>query len=115
MFWDNIIVLHTADRCSWRIHAQYRIWSDNGAEALEMLVNGMGRESKHHSPTGFITELKFVNAKLSTGIAWLKLLPQPVLSQLSVLAFSRRQLCPKSFELLADTIVMMSNLHSFDV
>jgi len=77
-------------------------------QVLEILslVNGIRHESKHHSPTGLITELKFYNAKLSTGIAWLKRLPQPVLSQLSVLALSRCQLCPKSFELLAEAIVM---------
>jgi len=64
-----------------------------------MLVNGMGRESKHRSPTGFITELKFYNAKLSTGIAWLKLLPQPVLSQAA--AFSS---CIKSVPVVSQII-----------
>lgn len=45
-----------------------------GAEALELLVNGMKYESKHHSPTGLITELKFsnVNIYISIGIAWLQ-------------------------------------------
>ena len=89
--------------------------SANGAEALEMLVNGMRHESIHRSPTGLITELKFCGKRISTGIAWLKEAPQPVLSQLSVLALSKCDLCPKSFELLAQAIVMMPNLHSVDV
>ena len=84
-------------------------------EALEMLVNGMRHESRHHSPTGSITELDFCNTNISTSIAWLKELPRPVISQLSVLALSGCKLCPKSFELLAQAVAMMPNLHSVDV
>lgn len=45
-----------------------------GAEALELLVNGMKYESKHHLPTRLITELKFsnVNIYISICIAWLQ-------------------------------------------
>ena len=84
-------------------------------EALEMLVNGMRHESRHHSPTGLITELNICDTNLSTCIAWLKELPCRVLSQLSVLALSGCKLCPKSFELLAQAIAMIPNLHSVDV
>jgi len=100
----------------WKVHGRSDIKGNGvGAEALEMLVNGMKHESRHHSPTGLITELNFQNAKISIGITWLKELPRPVLSQLSVLSLCHCHLCPKSFELLAQTVMMMPNLHSVDV
>ena len=108
-------------RGSWRVHGPrhtlftYAMHYDIGAEALEMLVNGMRHQSRHHSPTGLITERNFCDTNMSTCIAWLKQLPWPVLLQLSVLALSQCKLCPKSFELLAQAIVMMPNLHSVDV
>ena len=80
-----------------------------------MLVNGMRHESKHCSPTGFITELTFYNMKLSISVAWLKELPWFVLFNLSVLILRQCSLCPKSFELLAEAIVMMPKLHGVDV
>ena len=111
-------------RGSWIVHRRclsvsissilYHLEMHND-EALEMLVNGMRHESRHHSPTGLITELNFCHTNMSMRIAWLKELPRPVLSQLSVLALSGCDLCPKSFELLAQAVAMMPNLHSVDV
>ena len=107
-------------RGSWGIHGS----SHNagglraiGAEALEMLVNGMRHEPRDQlqSLTGFITELEFCDMDLSEGMAWLKELPQPVLTKLSVLTLRHCCLSPKSFEILAQAIVMMPNLHSVNV
>ena len=53
--------------------------------------------------------------KLSISVAWLKELPWFVLFNLSVLILCQCRLCPKSFDLLAQAIVMMPKLHSLDV
>ena len=103
---------------SWCVFAEFKQNPWGGfvrVDALEMLVNGMRHESKHQLPTGLITELKFCNIDLSIGIAWLKELPRPVLNKLSVLTIRQCCLSPKSFEIFAQAIAMMPNLHSVDV
>ena len=102
-------------RGSWKVCGVSYGAGNIDEEALEMLVNGMRHESKHCSPTGFITELTFYNIKLSVSVAWLKELPWFVLFNLSVLILRQCSLCPKSFELLAEAIVMMPKLHGVDV
>ena len=96
-------------RGAWKIQAR----NNDGAEALEMLVNGLKNELKHHLETGSIQRFAIM-ADLSVGVAWLKELPQSILSHLSELAL-RCDLCPKSCQILAQAILMMPNLHSLDI
>ena len=56
MLWDG----------SWKVRGVSYGAGNIDVESLEMLVNGMKHESKHHSSTGFITELTFYNVKLYT-------------------------------------------------
>ena len=102
-------IAHSRD--AWKIQAI----SNDGAEALEMLVNGLKNELKHHLETGSIQCFAIANTDLSVGVAWLKKLPQSILSHLSELTLIRCRLCPKSCELLAQAIPMMTNLHSLDM
>ena len=98
-------------RGAWIIKAR----ADSGAEALEMLVNGLKNEPKHHLRTGSIHSFNVLPTDLSVGVAWLKELPQSILSHLSKLTLINCRLCPKSCELLAQAISMMPNLHSLDI
>ena len=98
-------------RGAWKIPAM----GDGSAEALEMLVCGLKNESNQCIPTGSIQSIDITDADLSVGVAWLKELPLSILSQLSELALRECKLCPKSCELLAKAIPMMSNLHRLDV
>lgn len=85
-------------------------------QVLEILslVNGIRHESKHHSPTGLITELTFNNTKISIGVACLKKLPWFVLLNFSVLTLCECSLS-KSFTLPAQAIVMTVKLYIVDV
>ena len=96
---------------AWKIQAR----SNDGAEAIEMLVNGLKNELKHHLDTGSIQSFTVTDTDLSVGVAWLKELPQSILSHLSELILIRCRLCPKSCELLAQAIPMIPNLHSLNI
>ena len=98
-------------RGTWIIKAM----AESGAEALEMLVNGLKNEPKYHLKTGSIHSFDVSHTDLSVGVAWLKELPQSILSYLSKLTLVSCRLCPKSCELLAQAISMMPNLHSLDI
>ena len=100
----------THSRGAWMIEAI----ADSGAEALEMLVNGLKNEPKHHLETGSIHSFAII-ADLSVGVAWFKELPQLILFHLSELALISCRLGPKSCELLTQAIPMMPNLHSLDI
>ena len=101
----------THSRGAWIIKAS----ADSGAEALEMLKNGLKNEPKHHLETRSIHSFDVSHTDLSVGVAWLKELPQSILSHLSKLTLISCRLCPKSCELLAQAISMMPNLHSLDI
>ena len=98
-------------RGAWKIQAR----SNDSAEALEMLVNGLKNESKHHLETGSIQSFTIIDTDLSVGVAWLKELHQSICSHLTELTLISCRLRPKSCELLAQAILMMPNLHSLDI
>ena len=83
--------------------------SNDGAEALEMLVSGLKNESKHHLETCSFQGFAITDTDLSVGVAWPKEL---LCAHLSELTLIRCRLCPQSCELLAQAIPMMPNLHS---